>query len=102
MTKDEFINQLEVGHGLSEELQDAIALEQLEDYNNQAQEYDDEQNIDIKKLRNCAYTILDNAQAIMMECHNENPYPGYLLEKIKPIENDLKVIKSICMKGENI
>lgn len=55
----------------------------------------------LNKLRNCAYTILDNAQAIMMECHNENPYPGYLLEKIKPIENDIKVIKSICLKGEN-
>lgn len=59
------------------------------------------ENYNLNKLRNCAYTILDNAQAIMMECHNENPYPGYLLEKIKPIENDLKVIKSICLKGDN-
>lgn len=101
MTKDEFINQLKVGHGLSEELQDAITLEQLEDYNNQAQKHEDAHNQGIKKLRSCAYTILDNAQAIMMECHNESPYPGYLLEKIKPIENDIKVIKSICMKGEN-
>ena len=41
------------------------------------------ENYNLNKLRNCAYTILDNAQAIMMECHNENPYPGYLLEKIK-------------------
>lgn len=61
----------------------------------------DEENYNLKKLRDCAYAILDNAQAIMMECHNEYPYPGYLLEKIKPIENDIKVIKSICMKGEN-
>ena len=59
------------------------------------------ENYNLKKLRDCAYTILDNAQAIMMECHNESPYPGYLLEKIKPIENDIKVIKSICLKGEN-
>ena len=61
----------------------------------------EDENYNFNKLRSCAYTILDNAQAIMMECHNENPYPGYLLEKIKPIENDIKVIKSICMKGEN-
>lgn len=57
--------------------------------------------MDISRLRDCAYTILDNAQAIMMECNRETPYGGYLLEKIKPIENDLKVIKDICMKGEN-
>lgn len=57
--------------------------------------------MDVNQLRNCAYTILDNAQAIMMEVNKENPYGGYILEKIKPIENDLKVIKSQCMKGEN-
>lgn len=57
--------------------------------------------MDINKLRSCAYTILDNAQAIMMECNRENPYGGYLLEKIKPIENDLQVIKNQCMKGDN-
>lgn len=57
--------------------------------------------MDTNRLRGCAYTILDNAQAIMMECNRESPYEGYLLEKIKPIENDLKVIKNICMKGEN-
>lgn len=51
------------------------------------------------RLRNCAYTILDNAQAIMMECNRDKPYGGYLLEKIKVIENDLKVIKNECLKG---
>ena len=55
--------------------------------------------MDTNKLRNCAYTILDNAQAIMMECNRDNPYGGYLLEKIRVIENDLKVIKEQCMRG---
>lgn len=55
--------------------------------------------MDINRLRNCAYTILDNAQAIMMECNRDKPYGGYLLEKIKIIENDIKVIKEQCMKG---
>ena len=41
--------------------------------------------MDTNKLRNCAYTILDNAQAIMMECNRDNPYGGYLLEKIRVI-----------------
>ncbi len=57
--------------------------------------------MDINKLRDCAYTILDNAQAIMMEVNRPNPYGGYLLEKIKPIENDLQVIKNQIMKGDN-
>lgn len=52
------------------------------------------------RLKNCAYTILDNAQAIMMECNRDVPYGDYLLEKIKIIENDLKVIKEECMEGE--
>lgn len=37
----------------------------------------------------------------MMEVNRQNPYGGYLLEKIKPIENDLQVIKDWCMKGDN-
>lgn len=50
------------------------------------------------RLRECAYTILDNAQSIMAEAVKENPYTGYLLEKIKPIENDIEVIKNMCVK----
>lgn len=57
--------------------------------------------MDTNRLRSCAYTILDNAQAIIMECNRDNPYEGYLLQKIKIIENDLEVIKEECMKGEN-
>lgn len=55
--------------------------------------------MDTNKLRNCAYIVLDNAQAIMMECNRDNPYGGYILEKIRVIENDLKIIKEQCMKG---
>lgn len=55
--------------------------------------------MDTNKLRNCAYIVLDNAQAIMMECNTDNPYGGYILEKIRVIENDLKIIKEQCMKG---
>lgn len=57
--------------------------------------------MDVSELRNCAYTILENAQAIWTECNRTNPYPGYLLEKLKPIENDLEVMKSQCMRGDN-
>lgn len=55
--------------------------------------------MDTNKLRNCAYIVLDNAQAVMMECNRDNPYGGYLLEKIRVIENDIKVIKNECMRG---
>lgn len=57
--------------------------------------------MDEQKLRELAYSILDNAQAIMMECNREKPYGGYLLEKIKPIENNIQIIKNMCLKGEN-
>ena len=53
--------------------------------------------MDIRKVRDCAYIILDNAQAIMMEANREKPYPGYILEKLKPIENDLIVLKRQCL-----
>lgn len=56
--------------------------------------------MNIERVRSCAYTILDNAQAIMMESNRNNVYPGYLLEKIKIIENDLQVIKQECLKGD--
>lgn len=57
--------------------------------------------MNVKILSECAYTILDNAQAIMTECSKQNPYSGYLLEKIKPIENDIQVIKEECLRGNN-
>lgn len=56
--------------------------------------------MNIERVRSCAYTILDNAQAIMMESNRNNVYHGYLLEKIKIIENDLQVIKQECLKGD--
>lgn len=57
--------------------------------------------MNVKILSECAYTILDNAQAIVTECNREKPYSGYLLEKIKPIENDLQIIKEQCLRGNN-
>ena len=57
--------------------------------------------MNIERVRSCAYTILDNAQAIMMESNRNNIYPGYLLEKIKIIENDIQVIKEECVKGDS-
>lgn len=57
--------------------------------------------MNVKRISECAYTILDNAQAIMTECNKENPYSGYLLEKINPIENDLQVLKEECLRGNN-
>ena len=32
--------------------------------------------MNIERVRDCAYTILDNAQAVMMEANKENPYGG--------------------------
>ena len=57
--------------------------------------------MNIERVRDCAYTILDNAQAVMMEANKENPYGRYLLEKLRHIENDLKVIKEECLRGNN-
>ena len=57
--------------------------------------------MNVKILSECAYTILDNAQAIMTECNKENPYSEYLLEKIKPIENDIQVIKQECLRSND-
>lgn len=61
----------------------------------------EKENCILKELRYRAYTVLDNAQALMMECHDKSPRPKYLLKKIETIEKDIKVIKSICLKGEN-
>ena len=52
--------------------------------------------IDNRRLKDCAYTILDNAQAIKAEADFGHPHATYLLEKIAPIENDLRVIKRMC------
>ena len=57
--------------------------------------------MDVKILSECAYTILDNAQAIMTECNKESPYSGYLLEKIKLIENDIQVMKQKCIRSND-
>lgn len=57
--------------------------------------------MNVKIISECTYTILDNAQAIMSECNRENPYSGYILEKIKPIENDIQVIKEQCSRSNN-
>lgn len=51
-----------------------------------------------KKIINCISTIDDKLNAIKLEVfppHNK-PYKGYILEKAKPILNDIQVIISMC------
>lgn len=54
-----------------------------------------------RKIEDCLYTIWDNYKAMKNEMNtNENPYKKYLLEKAKPILNDIQVIISLCEKEE--
>lgn len=48
------------------------------------------------RIRSCLYTIQDNLQALNSEMNRDNPYPAYLLEKAKPILNDIQVIIEEC------
>ena len=48
------------------------------------------------RIRSCLYTIQDNLQALNSEMNRDNPYPAYLLEKAKPILNDIQVIIEQC------
>lgn len=54
-----------------------------------------------RKIEDCLYTIWDNYKAMKNEMNTkENPYKKYLLEKAKPILNDIQVIISLCEKEE--
>lgn len=54
-----------------------------------------------RKIEDCLYTIWDNYKAMKNEMNtNENLYKKYLLEKAKPILNDIQVIISLCEKEE--
>ena len=54
-----------------------------------------------RKIEDCLYTICDNYIAMKHELiTNENPHKGYLLEKSRPILNDINVIISLCEKEE--
>lgn len=58
-------------------------------------------NYEKRKIEDCLYTIWDNYKAMKNEMNvNENPYKGYLLQKAKPILNDIQVIISLCEKEE--
>lgn len=52
--------------------------------------------MDRKRLKDCTYTILDNAQAIRMEANGDYPHKSYILEKIEPLEYELRVLKRMC------
>ena len=54
-----------------------------------------------RKIEDCIYNIQDKLEAIKNEIRLDKPYKYYILEKIEPIINDAKCIKSICDKGEN-
>ena len=53
-----------------------------------------------KKMISCIANIEDKMNSIKLEVfppHNK-PYKGYILEKAKPILNDIKEIKEYCEK----
>lgn len=51
-----------------------------------------------KKIISCIANIEDKMKSITLEvCSpNNKPYKGYILEKAKPILNDIQVIISMC------
>lgn len=51
-----------------------------------------------KKIIDCIRTIDDKLNAIKLEVFppNNKPYKGYILEKAKPILNNIQVIISMC------
>lgn len=49
-----------------------------------------------ERVRSCLFTIQDNLQAIISEMNRNKPYKGYILEKAKPILNDIQVIIEEC------
>ena len=53
-----------------------------------------------RRIENCIYNIQDKLEAIKSEINLEKPYKYYILEKIEPIINDVKCIKSICESEE--
>lgn len=53
---------------------------------------------DKRKLKDCVFNIEDKIFAIANEISNKQPYKGYILEKAKPILNDIQVIISMCEK----
>ena len=53
-----------------------------------------------RKIESCIYNIQDKLEAIKNEIRLEKPYKYYILEKIEPIINDAKCIKSICERED--
>lgn len=53
-----------------------------------------------KKIISCIRTIDDKMNTIKLEVlpPNNKPYKDYILEKAKPILNDIQVIISMCEK----
>ena len=51
---------------------------------------------EIKRLKDCCFVIQDNLNAIMTELESGNAFKNYILEKTKPMLNDLNCIISNC------
>ena len=48
------------------------------------------------RIESCLCNIEDKLEAIKTEMELDKPYKYYILEKVEPILNDAKCIKSIC------
>lgn len=57
-------------------------------------------NEEISTIISCIENIKDKLKSIELEILRDNPYDGYILEKITPIVRDSKCIENICKKGE--
>lgn len=55
---------------------------------------------EIKRLKNCCFVIQDNLNAILSELNKENAYKYYILEKTKPMLDDLNCIIANCSDEE--
>lgn len=56
---------------------------------------------EIKRLKDCCFTIQDNLNAIIAELNSGNAYKYYILEKTEPMLNDLNCIISNCSNKED-
>lgn len=49
-----------------------------------------------ERAKSCLNNIQDKLHSIYMELLSMAPYKPYILEKLKPIENDIKCLISMC------
>lgn len=57
--------------------------------------------MDKQRTKIICLEMIDKLRAMVIELDKENPYPGYLDEKLKPVENDVVCVReeiNLCLK----